>query len=290
MHHSWIRPPGHFIGATPFNPSDLENLGRMLYGAVNADDGGTWNPSTPIVVGGVGMQVSGPLSVTNVTDARWGTGGGAQFNSGSTCRVGSGALAEVQAGGVLEVESGGKLEVESGGELEVQAGGGVEVQSGGTVFVRSGGQAAFEAGSVTVFANGASLAVGSSGLSTTGPLARSSLLGAAAKIEQRQTTFTDTSASASTDYDLVVMNVPGATLRTLTLRTTSAPVPERGDIISVRKDGSGAGGCQVQNEGSANLLVTWSGAAKGQAKFVFDGAKWRLLGEYGASSIGLDAA
>ncbi len=58
-HFVRIRALGAWLLATTIEPSELEQLDTNLFKALNADDGGTWAPTNPIIIGGAGMQLQG---------------------------------------------------------------------------------------------------------------------------------------------------------------------------------------------------------------------------------------
>jgi hypothetical protein len=53
------------IGTT-LTPAELDALDQLVFESINGDDGGQWNPSTPIGIGGAGLAVSGPLLASGV--------------------------------------------------------------------------------------------------------------------------------------------------------------------------------------------------------------------------------
>jgi hypothetical protein len=59
MHNVPLRAWSSVHAPSPFDWLDLD---KRQASAVNADDGGTWNPTYPIVLGGAGVDVTGPAN------------------------------------------------------------------------------------------------------------------------------------------------------------------------------------------------------------------------------------
>lgn len=61
-HFAYTRPAGIWNQLTDLLSGELQDLDIKTYKAVNGDQGGTWAPSSPIVIGGTGFTSSGPTS------------------------------------------------------------------------------------------------------------------------------------------------------------------------------------------------------------------------------------
>lgn len=127
-HFGYTRPAGVWAPLTVGRASELASLDAKTYKAINGDEGGTWAPTDPIIIGGGGVEVDAPFIVSvsggamlvvdsskarayspngthgfNIVDGgaqalgtwQWATGAGATFGSGSTLTVASGATASV---------------------------------------------------------------------------------------------------------------------------------------------------------------------------------------------------
>src|SRR6185295_1774025 len=121
-----LRPIGFWIDGSVVDPAEFEAIDTSLFKAINGDDGGTWAPSSQLVIGGSGLQVGGTGFYTNV-DATFDTGttvwfkgterieGSLQIDSGGNCAVVTGGLIAI-LGGAITVGYGG-----NGGSLNVLA-------------------------------------------------------------------------------------------------------------------------------------------------------------------------
>jgi hypothetical protein len=63
-HNSYTRAGGVWNDLTVLLNTELESIDLKTFTAVNGDDGGTWAPTSAIVIGGSGLSLTGPLSVT----------------------------------------------------------------------------------------------------------------------------------------------------------------------------------------------------------------------------------
>ena len=63
------RAAGLWVNDSVITQAELEAIDENLSKAINGDDGGTWSPTAPIIIGGSGLQVDGPLNAPggNVT-------------------------------------------------------------------------------------------------------------------------------------------------------------------------------------------------------------------------------
>ncbi len=82
-HNAYLATPGSFVTGYPLDSTGWETLNLYAYQALNGDAGGTWAPAAAIIIGGLGISLSGTAH---------------------------------------KVISGGRLTVQSGGEFRVDAG------------------------------------------------------------------------------------------------------------------------------------------------------------------------
>lgn len=159
----FIYPSGTPTGTVPFGyvvPSaEWQTTIRQVFKAINGDEGGTWAPSSFIVIGGSGLSLTGTghqiagsarLTVQSTGEIR--------LNNGALLRadgLGGDILLKVAANvAILEAESGTVIQVDTGGALDVY---------GQVTFKQSGaGSAVWEDSTSATFADGsqASIQVG----------------------------------------------------------------------------------------------------------------------------------
>lgn len=118
-HFAYTRPSGTWsTGYVPVD-TDFGSLDVKTYKAVNGDEGGTWAPSAPIIVGGSGLQIP--------NGATWTVLSGGTFNvaSGGEVDVASGAFLNVAGGGTMNLAgllqaagAGAKISTTFGARLE----------------------------------------------------------------------------------------------------------------------------------------------------------------------------
>lgn len=82
-HFAYTRAGGVWNALTVLTSAEMADLDAKTFAAINGDAGGTWAPSDPIIIGGDGLDATGPLA----------SSGGATFTagafriSGGSCRV-----------------------------------------------------------------------------------------------------------------------------------------------------------------------------------------------------------
>lgn len=107
-HFPYIRAPGTWNSGSAFDPSEAELMGLYIFKALNADDGGSWAPSlVPITIGGLGLEVTGPLDATDVEVLD--VTGGMTVKSGGSFTAESGSIVDFDTpahfGGPVTVEA-----------------------------------------------------------------------------------------------------------------------------------------------------------------------------------------
>jgi hypothetical protein len=140
-----------WTAAIPLEPSELDALDEGQFAAINGDDGGTWAPANPIVIGGAGIEFTGAVPV------------GEDLSVPGTITVPSGGAIDVESGGNVNVESGGNVNVAGGGhlhcsgEIHIDDGGRILLQDGGFLFEYSGSEHVHASGSTDTYESGSEL-------------------------------------------------------------------------------------------------------------------------------------
>ena len=57
-HNDYVRPSGQWLSHTVPTARDLQRLDDLGARSINGDEGGTWNPASPIIIGGQPFQVT----------------------------------------------------------------------------------------------------------------------------------------------------------------------------------------------------------------------------------------
>lgn len=262
-HNARVRAPGTWATLTSVSPSEFELFDGYTFSAINGDAGGTWAPADEIVIGGLGLSVTGPFFATDVQGLTMTDGGFLSFNDEAldslAIRLGTRRFLEVRSAADINVLAGGAVNLLASSDLVCE----------GVLTVKNTGILNVEA--TSTFINAASLA-------STGPIVRTGALGRA-RTSGRTLSVTDTDTTAGVENDLIIMTVAGAVGIVLTLKVTTAPVPAEGERLTVRKEGIGAGGLVVRSEGLAGTVIQWVGANIGSCDLHYVGGRWRALAQ-----------
>lgn len=186
-HFDYLKPGGVWSLLSLLSSSIMAEIDRRIYKSINGDEGGVWAPNpTPIIIGGLGLQVTGPLvaddaSIT-IKSGNFLTvesGGTVAFQSGSTITIAgattisgpvtftnasvvSSAAAITLTGGSLTITSPAVLTINTAatlnGTMTVGGGAGIGIANTGNVTWQSGAIAAYQLGSTATFASGSTLA------------------------------------------------------------------------------------------------------------------------------------
>jgi hypothetical protein len=260
-HNSRIRPPGTWVSLTTVSPSEFEAFDAYTFSAINGDTGGTWAPADEIVIGGLGMSVTGPFAATDVQGLTMTDGGFVSFNDEAidslAIRLGEHRSMTLGADAFVELANDARIDSLAGSVIAVR--GAIDVQTGGFLNIASDG-----------------LFLCQANLATSGPLVRAGAL-ARHRHSSRTLEVADTDTTAGVENDLVIMTVAGGVGIVLTLKVTTAPTPTTGERIVVRKEGIGGGGLVVRSEGLAGTVVQWVGANIGSCELIFTGGRWRAV-------------
>lgn len=294
-------------GATPaVLAAEFWSLDNQVYKAINGDEGGTWAPAAVITVGGSGLTVTGPSSLTNCSDITidngtfdmTGTGVitisdtvAVNLSNTATINLGSGTRINANSGSFIDIESGADLDVKSGGEIDIENGAQIIVNSGGAVVVQSGGAISVEGLSGLVLGASSSISA-ASGSKVTGTLSQECRLtktGAAARTIQRLHDATaDASAYFDCSYDVEFYSHTIATSVIHTLRQTGGTQnPVDGDVLWFHLHNTGGGNITFRNETSGLTIAISGGSGHSRLTFVYHSTKWRLLDAYAGSGVTL---
>lgn len=268
MTFSRQRAPGAWISGVPMATGEAEAFDGNLAKAIDGDGGGTYAPSTQIIIGGSGFKVTGAFDVS----------GAAAFTGTVECKAGL----SVTTAGTFSCSRAGTfsngLTVSTAGSFTCSR----PATFSNTLALNSDTvvdtAATFTCNGAAGF-NAAVLITGD--VSTSGQIETSGLISltGAAKIGWRFATLADADATiAVSSYDEVRLPAVVASTRTITLLNTGAIA---GSKIRVTRDyrtaniNSTTGSTQlVANGGAIGLYL---GAAPGQfhfAELTFDGTNW----------------
>jgi hypothetical protein len=129
-----------WTAAIPLEPSELDALDEGQFAAINGDDGGTWAPADPIIIGGAGIEFTGAVPT------------GEDLNVEGDITIASGGTLTVESGGNVNVESDVHIHVD--GELHIDNGGRIIVNSGGQINELTGAEHTHSSGSTETHASG----------------------------------------------------------------------------------------------------------------------------------------
>ncbi len=187
-HFDYIKPGGVWSLLSLLSSGIMAEIDRRIYKSINGDEGGVWAPTpTAIIIGGLGLQVTGPFTASNanitIKTGKFLTvesGGTANFLSGSAINLAgettvSGPLS-ITSGTVVESEGdieliGGSFTISSptsftintattlGATITVSGGAGIGVANTGNITWQNGALANYNSGSIGTFATGSTLNV-----------------------------------------------------------------------------------------------------------------------------------
>ena len=96
------------------DPFALLDLDTQQTKVVNGDDGGTWNPTYPIVLGGAGVVVGGPSSFSSASGF---TDGSCNASIGGTASVPNHGFVSFKAGSIWNFNASSVIEWQSGANV-----------------------------------------------------------------------------------------------------------------------------------------------------------------------------
>lgn len=160
-------------------PADLGDLDAKTFKSIDGDEGGTWSPSAPIIIGGSGLQcpngatwtvltggtltVDGTLSLVSATlnldpmsgitqygNTIFETGALVVWHSGATSNWLSGSLSDFKSGATAHFENGSTLQIDNGCSF---------LLNGAMTLSGTGAISATGAGTGWLFTNGNGIAI-----------------------------------------------------------------------------------------------------------------------------------
>lgn len=186
-HFDYTRPAGVWGGFVPVLASEFADLDRKTFKAINGDEGGTWAPTSPIAIGGAGLEIGG-AGIDVVSLIQWRTSGatasfrgnttlnfwaatgtetiGAQatfYGNGATglkrpsmsfldgaLAIWNNATANFNNGARAEFEVTAVAQFKSGAKAVFASGATAEIQSGAIADFKPGAKATFDGGHATL--------------------------------------------------------------------------------------------------------------------------------------------
>lgn len=115
-HNAYIRVGGDWSLDNVVTSGEFATIDLRQFQAINGDLGGTWAPSSQIVVGGSGIRSTGPSRFDDVTYLEMHVGGEIVLADGGFLTVSDGAAI------VCENNSTASIDMQSGSEMLVQSG------------------------------------------------------------------------------------------------------------------------------------------------------------------------
>lgn len=70
-HNARIRAFGFWTDGSVVTPAEFEALDQAQFEEINGDLGGTWAPSSPIIIGGSGVEIGGAGLTTSTINGAW---------------------------------------------------------------------------------------------------------------------------------------------------------------------------------------------------------------------------
>jgi len=166
-HNTRVRVDADWV--TTVLGSELRALDTGQFESINGDQGGTWAPAALIIIGGAGLQVTGPLTIDDLQNSHITNGHALTVDSGAYIHIASGGNVNVQGAGGFTVDAAGTGQIN--GYLYVANAGYIEVQSGGVINTLSGGNVNLQTGSqLRVYAGGSLQVDGTETVSSGGAL------------------------------------------------------------------------------------------------------------------------
>ncbi len=144
-HNAYIRGGGVWNLLSVLLSSEMATFDLRQYQSINGDLGGTWTPSSVLIIGGAnGLRVTGPLVALDA-DITITSGRALTVNSGGTISAQAGSVSTFAGtwnlSGAGHVQNGGTLTVDNGGAVSVASGGATTWTSGSTLTTNTGSTA-----------------------------------------------------------------------------------------------------------------------------------------------------
>ncbi|MEJ7728228.1 MAG: hypothetical protein WKG00_03350 [Polyangiaceae bacterium] len=247
---------------------DALDVGRFK--SINGDDGGTWAPTAAIVVGGAGVNVTGPSEFTNVETFH--LKGAMTAFSGAEVNLNSGSVVTGSVGSVVTLNGATTVKqltvgpsgafifaTDSVGTLAGTAyialtgSAHIDVETGTKIVLKNGGALEAVAGS-SLLIDSAVFASAGSNWSLDGPIVLTGSLtlndntksfswarklsfasSSVGSIVRRYATLADANATIDVSKDHYVLPKTAGASRTYVLRHSTSPVPSNGQEIEVSR-------------------------------------------------------
>lgn len=149
-HNARIRPAGTWFTGTPITQDEMEAFDLAQFQAINGDLGGTWAPSSQIVIGGSGLHVTGDAKLDAISNLSVTAAGTVTIADGATVTIATDVLFDttsiVQIAHILEIENTGHIDVIDGGFIGIDASSALNLS--GTMTVASGAVVDLAAGGI----------------------------------------------------------------------------------------------------------------------------------------------
>jgi hypothetical protein len=281
--------------------AEYEGLDAKTYRAINGDDGGTWAPSSQIVIGGAGLDVTGPSSFGDCRAFAMGAAGsfvidpganvdlyanvtvdgGAHSYIGTTVTLSAGSVialtdlsqltldadSDMTCAGSISMTGTSTFNVGSGCTMTVQSGGAAVCASGGTFTVQSGGQLDVALGGI---------------IDVEGKLRVDGQVRTGLNVAGVNSNFL-----TNNDDPGYIVSVTDGSVHTITCHIASTP-PEQGQLMFIRVDLTNAGsGVNVGNEGgpAGGIAVFGTGTGRGGLILQYNNiaGSWRVLSGWGTN-------
>lgn len=292
-HNSRLRAPTFWTLDSSVTPGEFEAFDQAQFEAVNGDLGGTWAPAASIVIGGAGMQVTGPgymsdakqldiaadgqLTILNgatveVYSDNIFDGGTTTFRNGATLAMTDLSVFSIDAdsdmtcAGSITLSGSAAISIGSGCALTVQSGGDAACASGGTFTVESGGELDLDLGGI---------------------MALEGKLRIDGQVRAKLQNQANTSFLTTNDQPSYVVSVNDGSVHTVTCHIATTP-PETGQLMFIRVDLTNAGsGVNVGNEGgpAGGIAVFGTGTGRGGLILQWNNTAntWRVIAGWGTN-------
>lgn len=119
-HNSYVRAGAVWNNGSAVTSAEFNLFDVAQFKSINGDDGGTWSPAAIIILGGAGLNVTGPATIGNIVSAT----------------VPASGLITVQSGGIIQVNASGSVVVN--GTLTLSTTGALAALSGSSSVWNSG--------------------------------------------------------------------------------------------------------------------------------------------------------
>jgi hypothetical protein len=272
-HNSRIRAPGTWTNGSTLLATEMASFDATIFGCINGDAGGTWNPVAQIVLGGSGLSVTGPAAFDDITAATFNgtltvaTGGFLYFVNGAALTMLNGAIGTVNGNAAMTFGGTSTLTMSAGTTLSTV--------NGTTISIA--GAVSFTATAALTYNSAATINFGNA--TVTGAQIRTGqtiLSGTTGAIGWRDVALTDADQTVTTGSN-DVYKIPDAL------------GADRGYVLGVPLNSVQARITLYRSNATANIanVLNWngvllhsldtSGSASPWAEFFFNSTDWVLV-------------